>query len=105
MPGFDGDAPRHACNSKRRRRYRPAKALAVNDRKQLRPRAHVTLLPPRGQQNMRTLKLAALVAFSALPIAACTINPPTQASAPSPVVVQTPTPQPGPATIVVPRTY
>lgn len=54
---------------------------------------------------MRTLKLAALVAFSALPIAACTINPPTQASAPSPVVVQTPTPQPGPATIVVPRTY
>ena len=52
---------------------------------------------------MNTLKLAALVALSAIPLAACTVNPPTPSA--TPVVVQTPAAQTAPTTVLVPRGY
>lgn len=76
-----------------------------NAMKQLRPRLHVYWWHHTGEQNMSSLRLAALVALSAIPLAACTINPPTPASTPTPVVVQTPAPQSSPTTVVVPRPY
>jgi len=50
---------------------------------------------------MSILRLAALMALSAIPLTACTTIPP----APTPVVVQTPAPQPNPTTVLVPRGY